>query len=108
MTNDVTRAYNYDTDGIVTALLLTMNTTTNSTNATTAKMLENVVADRYDVNAIECDAIVIEWAAEQIAKTHGVAVAAKEWKRVNARRYRLGRYTTIPQYGTAIYAAYFA
>jgi hypothetical protein len=71
-------------------------------------MLENVVADRYEVSALNCEALVIEWAAEHIAKTHGVAVAAKEWKRVNARRYRLGLYTTIPQYGTALYAAYFA
>lgn len=81
--------------------------TTNSTKVA-AKMLENVVADRYDANALECDAIVIEWAADQIVKTHGVAVAAKEWKRVNARRNRLGKYTTIPQWGTAIHAAYFA
>lgn len=85
-----------------------MNTTTNGTTVRGAKMIENVCAERYGVSALNCEALTIEWAAEHVAKTHGVAVAAAEWKRVNARRYRLGLYTTIPQYGTALFAAYFS
>ena len=77
-------------------------------NADSKKVLENVVSEVYGANALNCDAVTIEWAADKVAETHGVTTAAKEWKRVNARRYRLGRYTTIPQYGTALYAAYFA
>ncbi len=72
------------------------------------KVLENTVSSVYGVNALNCDAITIEWAAEKVAASHGVEKAAKEWKRVNGRRYRLGLYTTIPQWGTALYAAYFA
>lgn len=83
-----------------------MNTAT-STTVRGAKMIENVCAERYGVSALNCEAHTIEWAAEHVAKTHGVAVAAAEWKRVNARRHRLGLYTTIPQYGTAMWAAYF-
>ncbi len=75
---------------------------------TANKVLENTVSSVYGVNALTCDAITIEWAAGKVAETHGVEKAAKEWKRVNARRYRLGLYTTIPQWGTALYAAYFA
>jgi hypothetical protein len=73
----------------------------------TDKLIENVVADRYDANALQCDSIVIEWAADSVAQSHGVEKAAQEWKRVNARRHKLGRYTTIPAYGSPLYAAYF-
>ncbi len=87
----------------------TMNSTTVSAKSSSSvKLIENVVADVYGVNALNCDAITIEWAADKVAASHGVEKAAKEWKRVNGRRYRLGLYTTIPQYGTALYAAYFA
>jgi len=71
------------------------------------KMIENIVADRYGVNALNCDAIVVEWAAGIVEGTHGAAVAAKEWRRVNSRRQRLGAYTSIPQYGTSLWTAYF-
>jgi hypothetical protein len=76
-------------------------------NTTNKRMLENVVADVYDVNALNCDHIVIEWAADRLAETAGIEVAAREWKRVNARRHKLGVYTTIPFLGNALYAAYF-
>jgi hypothetical protein len=73
----------------------------------TDKLIENVVADRYDANALQCDALVIEWAADAVAQAHGVETAAAQWKRVNARRRKLGKYTTSPTYGTALYHAYF-
>lgn len=75
---------------------------------TTKRALENVVANVYGANALNCDANVIEWAAGKLAETVGADVAAREWKRVNARRYRLGQYTTIPQFGTALWAGFWA
>lgn len=73
----------------------------------TKNAIENMVASTYGANALNCDAIVIEWAAGKLAETD-VAFAAREWKRVNRRREKLGRYTTIPQYGTALWDAFFA
>ena len=70
--------------------------------------IESVCEERYGVGMLACDALVIEWAAEHIAKTDGPVRAAREWKRANAKRYRLGKYTTIPQYGTELFKAYFA
>lgn len=104
----VTHSYNADIRGTVTALLLDMNNTTNSTTVRGAKTIESVLSTRYGTSALVCDAITIEWAADFVAKTHGAAFAAKEWKRVNSRRRSLGKYTSIPQWGTALFAAYFA
>lgn len=72
------------------------------------RMIENLVAERYGVNALNCSALTIEWAAGILAETVGAEDAGKEWKRVNRRRENLGVYTTIPQWGTPLYRAYFA
>jgi len=69
--------------------------------------LETVIASRYGVSALECDANTIEWAAAHFAQTAGVPAAAKAWRRLNARRHKLGRYTRIPAWGTPFFAAYF-
>jgi hypothetical protein len=74
---------------------------------TNKNAIENMVSATYGANALNCDAIVIEWAAGKLAESD-VAFAAKEWRRVNRRREKLGKYTTIPQYGTALFAAFFA
>jgi predicted Ser/Thr protein kinase len=79
-----------------------MNTTTNK------KALENLVSSRYGVNALNCDANVIEWAAGKLAETLGADVAACEWRRVNRRREKLGLYTTIPQFGSAMWKGFWA
>lgn len=81
---------------------LIMNTTQKTKNA-----IENLIATRYGANALSCDAIVIEWAAGKLAESD-VDAAGREWRRVNGRRARLGRYTTIPQWGTPLWTAYFA
>ena len=70
--------------------------------------LVTLIADRYDVNALSCDAIVIGWAADILAESAGHAAAAKAWRALNRKRERLGRYTTIPQYGTPMFAAFCA
>jgi hypothetical protein len=79
---------------------LIMNTTTKTKNA-----IENLISSRYGANALSCDAIVIEWAAGKLAESD-VNFAAKEWRRINSRREKLGRYTTIPQYGSELFAAF--
>ena len=73
-----------------------------------ARLIENLIADRYGVNALNCDNIVVEWATGLLEGTHGADTAAREWKRLNSRRERLGAYTSIPQWGTAMYQAFFA
>ncbi len=80
-----------------------MKTTTN-TKATLSSTIENT----YGVSEIEADAVVVEWAATKLADKVGVDAAAKAWKRLNAKRTRMGRHTTIPQWGTPFFAAYFA
>lgn len=67
-----------------------------------------ILRTRYGVNEMEADAITVEWAAEHMAETQGADVAGKAWKRLNAKRERMGRYTTIPRWNTALWAAYFA
>lgn len=69
--------------------------------------LEAVAVDRYDADALTCEAFVVEWAATHLATSAGVVHAAREWRRVNGRRERLGRVTTIPAYGSALYVSYF-
>jgi len=76
------------------------------TKTASKNVIENLISSHYGANALNCEAIVIEWAAGKLAETD-VNVAAKEWRRVNNRREKLGRYTTIPQYGTALWGAYF-
>lgn len=71
-------------------------------------MFEALIASRYGVDALTCEALVIEWAAEVLAKTEPVAKVAREWKKLNRRREKMGRYTNIPPYGSALRAAYFA
>jgi len=79
-----------------------------TTQTASKRIIENLIADRYGVNALNCDDVVVNWAAHVLAETHGVTVAASEWKRLNARRYRLGVYTTIPDFGSKLWDAYFA
>lgn len=74
----------------------------------TAQTIVTVLTSVYGVSEIEADAITVEWAAARLAETVGADKAAKAWKRLNAKRYRLGRHTTIPAWGTPLHAAYFA
>lgn len=69
--------------------------------------IDTVVVDRYDADALSCEAFVIEWAATHLAACSGPMHAGREWRRINARRERLGRYTTVPAYGSPLYVSYF-
>lgn len=68
--------------------------------------IENVIAGRYGVDAMACDALTIEWAAEHMADTVGEDRAMAEWSRLNAKRSRAGRYTSTPRYGSKLWAAF--
>lgn len=70
--------------------------------------IETVLQTRYGVTAESADALTIEWAAEHLADLVGTEKAAAGWKRLNARRYKMGRYTDIPRFGSKLHAAYFA
>lgn len=70
-------------------------------------VIENLIESRYGANALTCEPLVVEWAAEHLAKSIGKDKAAGEWKRLNARREALGKYTTIPSYTSALFAPYF-
>ena len=70
--------------------------------------IETVIQTRYGVSPIEADAVVVEWAASHLAETVGVEKAAKAWRKMNAKREKMGRYTSIPQWGTPFWTAYFA
>lgn len=70
--------------------------------------IETVCEERYGVNALTCDAIVIEWSADFLAEQVGLVQAMAEWKRINRKRERRGVYTTIPRYfGSPQWKAYF-
>ena len=80
-----------------------MKTTTNP-----GATVETVLQTRYGVSLLNADATTVEWAATHLAETVGVNVAAKAWRKANAKRARFGVYTAIPQWGTPMFAAYFA
>lgn len=77
------------------------------TTTTTSKALATLITSRYGVAALECDDIVVGWAAAVLAETAGNMEAAKQWKKLNAQRERAGRYTSIPEYASPMYRAYF-
>jgi hypothetical protein len=66
-----------------------------------------VITQRYGISEDAADAMVVEWAAEHLATLIGVDAAAKAWKRLNAKRHRAGRYTSIPAWGSPMWNAYF-
>ena len=69
--------------------------------------IETVIKTRYGVDAMQADAITVEWAAEHLAGIVGTEVAGAEWKRFNRKRERVGRYTTIPRYKSPLWESYF-
>ena len=83
-------------------MLYLMKTTTNKAT------IETVIQTRYGVSPIEADAVVVEWAATRLAGTVALEKAAKAWRKMNAKREKMGRYTSIPQWGTPFWTAYFA
>lgn len=60
-----------------------------------AKIIESI----YGVNPVQCDLIVIEWAATKALEKDSASNVAKEWKALNRKRSRLGIITANPPYG---------
>lgn len=80
-----------------------MKTTTNA-----ATKIESIITSRYGVTLEQADATVVEWAVGHLAAEIGTEMAAKAWRKLNAKIHKTGRYTRIPSYGSAMFAAYFA
>lgn len=68
--------------------------------------IEDVIATRYGVDAMACDALTVEWAAEHMADSEGEDRAMSEWSRLNAKHRRAGRYTSTPRYNSKLWAAF--
>lgn len=65
--------------------------------------LLHIIQEEYGVSGIECEPHVISWAADAMllhASAHDVVLA---WKVLNKRRTRLGKVTSIPEYGTVFF-----
>lgn len=69
---------------------------------------ETIAEQQYGTNIYLCDWAVVEWTISLMAKKYGIKEAAKQWKRINNKREKMGRYTRIPEYGTELFQAYFA
>jgi len=69
---------------------------------------ETIAEQRYGVNIYTCTWEVVEWTMNFVLDTCGTKEAAKQWKRINNKREKMGRYTRIPEYGTELFQAYFA
>jgi len=78
------------------------------TTKTARITIESVIESRYGITEAQADAIVVEWAAEYLATLTSKEDAGKQWRRLNARRHRMGRYTSIPAYKSTLWDAYFA
>ena len=70
--------------------------------------IETVIRTRYGIEPEQADALVIEWAAEHLASIIGVDAAGAEWKRINRKRNKAGRYTSIPAWKSLLWDSYFA
>lgn len=70
--------------------------------------IKSTLVTVYGTTLEQCDAIAVEWAADRLAAMYSVEFAAKAMRLANARRHKLGLYTTIPAYGSQLRAAYFA
>ena len=70
--------------------------------------LANVIETNYGVNPVQCDPIVIGWGAHKMLEAGASpADVAKQWRKINARRLRLGVITPYPEYGHPCFACYF-
>jgi hypothetical protein len=72
-----------------------------------ARTIENILSDSYGVGVVAADWTTVTWAVRVLEAESGSKEAAKQMKRVNRVRERHGKYTSIPDYGTSLFAAYF-
>jgi hypothetical protein len=70
--------------------------------------IESILVSRYGTTLLDAPPESIEWAANKLAEETDVAAAGKAWRKANAKRNKMGIYTALPPYGSALHAAYFA
>ncbi len=79
-----------------------------NSKASSKTTIDTIISSYYGADPLSCDALTVEWAAARLADVAGETVGAKSWKRLNARRSKLGKYTTIPRYKSRLWDAYWA
>lgn len=67
--------------------------------------LATITETRYGVNALQCDATVIEWACDHMLETASPATVKAALRTLNSRREKLGKYNYSPRYGQALFNA---
>lgn len=67
--------------------------------------LATITEIRYGVNALQCDATVIEWACDHMLETSSPATVKQALRGLNTKRTALGKYNYSPRYGTALFNA---
>lgn len=70
--------------------------------------IETAIRQVYDVDAMGCEALTVEWAAGRLAAKYGPEYAAAEWRRLNEKRARMGKHTYAPHHTSALHRAFFA
>jgi|266.fasta.fasta_contig_21_556398_length_418_multi_2_in_0_out_0_1 hypothetical protein len=65
--------------------------------------LATITETQYGVNALQCDAIVIEWACDVMLKTESPATVKQALRALNSKRS--GKYNYAPRYGQALFNA---
>lgn len=76
-----------------------------ATKSVRVNPLATITETRYGVNALQCDATVIEWACDQMLKTESPATVKQALRSLNRKREALGKYNYSPRYGTALFNA---
>lgn len=77
--------------------------TTRSTPKTPT--LDTVLSERYGVTLMTADALTVEWAAEHLATLTDAFTAGQAWRKADAKRHRMGLYTTMPTWTHPLYDA---
>jgi predicted Ser/Thr protein kinase len=68
--------------------------------------LAKKLTEVYDVDWKQASTIMVEWAAERLAKEIGYAEAAAEMKEMNRRREELQLNVDCPLHGTELWREY--
>lgn len=72
------------------------------------KALADVIISHYGADPLTCDSNTVEWAVHRLHDRYSAYDIAQAWKRLNARRNKRGKHTTIPTHGSPLFAPYFA
>lgn len=75
------------------------------TTRTTKPTLESILVSRYGTTLLDAPAITIEWAATHLATLTDAWTAGQAWRKADAKRHRMGIYTSFPDYNHPLYDA---